>query len=329
MRQMVGLLLLAVSLVVMVIVSLQTGAVKVTFGETVNALLGRCHSVNCTVVLDSRLPRTLAGLLAGTALGVAGALMQTLTRNPLADPGLLGVNAGASFAIVLGIAFFGAQTPADYLVFAFAGAFLAAALVAVTGLATGAQFSPLRLVLVGVALAAVLEGVGSGISLLNPLVYDQVRYWQAGSLDVRGLGQLQLASAPVLVGLGLALMLARSLDSIGMGGDLALALGTRVGRTQLLGLLAIALLCGAATAVVGPVAFVGLMIPHLARWIAGPVHRRMLPWTLLLTPLLLLCADVLGRVVAPAELRVSVMTALLGAPVLIVLARRPRGGAGQ
>jgi ABC-type Fe3+-siderophore transport system permease subunit len=322
-------LAVAAALLVIIGVSLSVGAQSLPISVTWSALFGDCHSVDCTIVLDARLPRTLAGLLAGTALGVAGAVMQTLTRNPLADPGILGVNAGASFAIVLGIAFFGAQSPLEYLFYAFTGALAAAVLVAVTGLATGARFSPLRLVLVGVALAAVLEGVGSGISLLDPQVFDRVRYWQAGSLDIRSTAQLQIAVLPVLLGIGLALGLARSLDSLGMGADLALALGTRVGRVQLLGLILIASLCGAATAVVGPVAFVGLMIPHLARWIAGPVHGRMLPFTLLLTPLLLLSADILGRLVASTDLRVSVMTALLGGPVLIFLARRLRTGASQ
>lgn len=317
---------LAALLVLVVFCSLASGARPLPLGVTWAALFEQCRSVDCTLVLDSRLPRTLAGLLAGAALGMAGALMQTLTRNPLADPGILGVNAGASFAIILGIAFLGAQTPFDYLLFAFAGAFLAALLVAIIGLASGARFSPLRLVLVGVALAAVLEGIGSGISLLDPHVYDQVRYWQAGSLDVRDLGPIRLAAWPICIATLLALALARALDSLAMGNDLALALGTRVVRTQVIGLLLIALLCGGATAMVGPVAFVGLMIPHLARWLAGPLHRRMLPYTLLLTPTLLLAADVLGRQIGSVDIRVSVMTALLGGPVLILLARRLRLG---
>ncbi|MCD4560949.1 Fe(3+)-siderophore ABC transporter permease [Lelliottia nimipressuralis] len=315
------LLILAVAL------SLLVGAKPLPASTIVDALSGTCQRADCIIVLDARLPRTLAGLLAGAALGLAGALMQTLTRNPLADPGILGVNAGASFAIVLGAALFGFSSPGGQLLMAFCGALAASLLVAFTGSQGGGQLSPVRLTLAGVALGAVLEGLSSGIALLNPDVWDQLRFWQAGSLDIRTLQTLKVVTLPVLIAAAIALFSSRALNSLSLGTDTATALGSRVARTQLLGLLAITVLCGSATAVVGPIAFIGLMMPHMARWIVGSDHRWLLPVTLLATPTLLLFADILGRVLVPGELRVSVVSAFIGAPVLIFLVRRQRGGA--
>lgn len=320
-----GLLLL---LLLACALSLLIGAKSLPFSVVTDALTGTCQSADCTIVLDARLPRTLAGLLAGSALGIAGALMQTLTRNPLADPGLLGVNAGASFAIVLGAALLGITTPVEQLALAFSGALAASLVVAFTGSAGGGQLSPVRLTLAGVALAAVLEGLSSGIALLNPDVYDQLRFWQAGSLDVRTLQTLKIVLLPVLIAAGVALLQSRALNSLSLGTDTATALGSKVARTQLVGLLAITVLCGSATAVVGPIAFIGLMMPHMARWLVGADHRWSLPVTLLATPALLLFADILGRLLVPGELRVSVVSAFIGAPVLILLVRRHRRGGG-
>ncbi|UWA54269.1 Fe(3+)-siderophore ABC transporter permease [Klebsiella aerogenes] len=320
-----GLLLL---LALAIALSLLIGAKPLPPSVIVDAFSGSCQSADCTIVLDARLPRTLAGLLAGCALGLAGALMQTLTRNPLADPGLLGVNSGASFAIVLGAALLGITSPQEQLLMAFCGAFVASLLVAFTGSQGGGQLSPVRLTLAGVALAAVLEGLSNGIALLNPDVYDQLRFWQAGSLDIRTLQTLKIVLLPVLIAAVVTLFLSRALNSLSLGADTATALGSRVARTQLIGLLAITVLCGSATALVGPIAFIGLMMPHMARWLVGADHRWSLPVTLLATPALLLFADVLGRLLVPSELRVSVVSAFIGAPVLIWLVRRqPRGGA--
>lgn len=318
-----GLLIL---LIMAMALSMLVGAKTVPASVIVDALTGTCQSADCTIIRDARLPRTLAGLLAGGALGLAGALMQTLTRNPLADPGLLGVNAGASFAIVLGAALFGAASPVEQLALAFGGALVASLIVAFTGSQGGGQLSPVRLTLAGVALAAVLEGLSSGISLLNADVYDQLRFWQAGSLDIRTLQTVKIVLLPVLLAASIALMSSRALNSLNLGSDTATALGSKVARTQLSGLLAITVLCGSATAVVGPIAFIGLMMPHLSRWLVGADHRWSLPVTLIATPALLLFADIIGRLLAPGELRVSIVSAFIGAPVLIILVRRARGG---
>ncbi|WP_041689337.1 Fe(3+)-siderophore ABC transporter permease [Enterobacter sp. 638] len=323
----VALPALLMLLILAMALSLLVGAKPLPASVIVDALSGTCQSADCTIVLDARLPRTLAGLLAGAALGLAGALMQTLTRNPLADPGILGVNAGASFAIVLGAALFGFSSPTEQLVMAFCGALAASLIVAFTGSQGGGQLSPVRLTLAGVALGAVLEGLSSGIALLNPDVWDQLRFWQAGSLDIRTLQTLQIVTIPVLIAAAVALFLSRALNSLSLGSDTATALGSRVARTQLIGLLTITVLCGSATAVVGPIAFIGLMMPHMARWLVGADHRWSLPVTLLATPVLLLFADIIGRLLVPGELRVSVVSAFIGAPVLIFLVRRKRGGA--
>ncbi|MBZ6386659.1 MULTISPECIES: Fe(3+)-siderophore ABC transporter permease [Pantoea] len=325
MRQLTAIAASGMLLLLLLALSLMLGAKSIAIHDVYLALTTRCDSADCIIVREARLPRTLAGLMAGCALGLAGALMQSLTRNPLADPGILGVNAGAGFAVVLGIALFGADSPADWLGFAFGGALLASLLVALTGALGGGRVNPVRLTLAGVALGAVLEGLTSGLSLLNPDIYDHLRFWHSGSLDIRSVAVLRVTYPAVAVGVLIALLLSRSLNSLSMGGDLATALGTRVARTQILGLLAIALLSGAATAAVGPIAFVGLMTPHLARWLWGNEHRWMLPGTLLITPCLLLAADILGRLMVPGELRVAVVTALIGAPMLIVLVRRKLG----
>lgn len=308
--------------------SLMLGAKSIPLSDVCHALIAPCSSAECIIVRDARLPRTLAGLLAGVALGLAGALMQSLTRNPLAEPGILGVNAGAGFAIVLGIALLGTDSPLQWLTLAFSGALLAALLMTVIGAMGGGRVNPVRLTLAGVALAAVLEGLTSGLALLNPDIYDHLRFWQSGSLDIRDFSVLRTLCPAVLAGAALALCLAQSLNSLSMGGDMAAALGTRVVHTQLLGLLAIALLSGAATAAVGPIAFIGLMTPHFARWLVGNDHRWLLPATALITPVLLLAADILGRIMVAGELRVSIVTAILGAPMLIILVRRQLGRGG-
>jgi iron complex transport system permease protein len=324
-KNLTALLFALLLLCLMMALSLALGEKSLSVSTVMSALNGQCTGADCVIVTDARVPRTFAGLLAGMALGLSGALMQILTRNPLADPGILGVNAGAAFAVVIGIAFFGATGVGSYLWFAFAGALLATLLVAMIGALGRGKLDPVRLTLAGVALGAVLEGLSSGISLLNPTVYDQLRFWQAGTLDIRNIAVIKTITPPVMLAVVLSLLMTRSLNNLSMGSELATALGTKIATTQLLGLLAITLLCGSATAAVGPIAFVGLMVPHMARWICRADPRWMLPWTLVLTPTLLLAADIAGRFLVTGELRVSVVVAFIGAPVLIFLVRRPGG----
>ncbi|HCD7746281.1 TPA: Fe(3+)-siderophore ABC transporter permease [Serratia marcescens] len=313
-----------VLLLLCIMASLMLGSKAIPFHTVWLSLQGAASGSDSTIILNARVPRTLAGILAGMALGAAGALIQALTRNPLADPGVLGINAGASFAVVIGIMFFGAATTESYMAYAFVGAALTTLLVYLIGTLAGGRINPVRLTLAGVAIGAVLLGITTGLSLIDPQTFDQLRFWQAGTLDIRTLSTLPVTAPAILLGCLLTLLIARPLNTIGMGEDLAIALGARVVLTQIVAVIAITLLCGAATATVGPISFIGLMVPHIARWWVGPDQRWILPYSMLLAPILLLCADVVGRLLAAGELRVSIVAAFIGAPVLIWLVRRKK-----
>ncbi|MBP2167288.1 iron complex transport system permease protein [Erwinia toletana] len=302
--------------------SMLLGAKTISPADVWHSLSGQLQNGDSVIIVDARLPRTLAGILAGVALGGAGAVIQALTRNPLADPGILGVNAGASFAIAIGISLFGVSGMAGWLGFAWGGALLASIAVWLIGSLGGGRVNPVRLTLAGVALSAVLTGMTSSLALLNPQTFDQMRIWQAGTLDIRSLRNLCFVAPAILAGCLLALVSARALNSLSMGEEMAAALGTRVLLVRLLAVVAVMMLCGSTTALVGPIAFVGLMIPHVARWWFGSDQRWILLASFLLAPLLLLTADITGRLLVAGELRVSIVTAFIGAPVLIWLVRQ-------
>ncbi|WP_431965615.1 FecCD family ABC transporter permease [Actinacidiphila sp. bgisy160] len=274
-----------------------------------------------TVVHEMRLPRTLLGLLAGTALGVSGALMQALTRNPLADPGLLGINAGASAAVVTAIAFAGLSSFTGYVWFAFAGAAIVSVLVYAVGGGRGA--TPARLALAGTAVNAALFSCVNAVMLLDSAALERMRFWTVGSLAGADMTTVVRLTPFVAAGLLPALALGRPLNALTLGDDAARALGARPARTRAAVIVAVTLLCGAATAACGPLVFVGLMVPHLVRALTGPDQRWMLPYSALLAPVVLLGADVLGRVVArPSELQVGVVTAVVGGPFFLYFVRR-------
>ncbi|SCF09517.1 iron complex transport system permease protein [Micromonospora matsumotoense] len=277
------------------------------------------------VVWGQRLPRTLAGLLVGAGLGVAGALMQAFTRNALAEPGILGVNAGAAAFVAAGIAFFGITSPAAYMWLALLGALLVAVAVYAVGGAADLRATPTRLLVTGVATGAVLAGLTTGITLTHPDTFDRMRGWNAGSLLERDTAVLLPVLPLIVAGLLAALLAASSLNALALGPDLAAAQGVSLVRTRLLVLGAVTLLAGGASAVAGPISFVGLVVPHLVRWGVGTDQRRILAGSLLAGGALVLLADVLGRIaVLPSEMPVGIVTAFVGAPVLIALARRRR-----
>ncbi|WP_363326140.1 iron chelate uptake ABC transporter family permease subunit [uncultured Pseudokineococcus sp.] len=322
-----AVLLALAALVAAALLSLAVGSRGISPGVVVEALLAPDRSsTDHLVVLDLRLPRTVVGLVAGTALGLAGAVMQGLTRNPLADPGLLGVNAGAATAVVLAISVLGVTSPGGYVWFALAGAAAAAVVVHLVA-ATGREgATPVKLTLAGAAVSALLLSLTTGVLVTDSATFDQFRFWQVGSLVGRDLSAVAAVLPVVAAGVLLALLLAPALDALQLGDDVARGLGQRTGAVRALGALAAVLLCGGATALAGPIAFVGLAVPHLVRALTGPAHRWLLPLSALVAPTLLLLADVLGRVVArPGEVQVGVVAALLGAPVLVALVRRRRG----
>lgn len=274
------------------------------------------------LILERRVPRTLLAVLVGASLGAGGVLMQAMTRNPLADPGLLGVNAGAYTAVVLGSTAMGATIGGAHVWLAMGGALVVGVAVYIIGTSGPMGASPAKLVLTGVAIAALLTGISFAITLSMPDVFDRVRFWSAGSLQGRGFDELGTILPFIMVGTVLALLLPRALNALSLGDDAAVALGARPGLTRIAGLAAVTVLCGAATAAAGPLSFIGLMVPHALRMLTGPDHRWLIPLSLLAAPILVLTADILARVVVTAELPAGVVTAFLGAPVLVWLTRR-------
>ncbi|WP_078900455.1 FecCD family ABC transporter permease [Streptomyces sp. SBT349] len=303
--------------------SIALGARSVPLGDVWHGLFQYSGTDNDVVVRDVRLPRTVLGLLCGAALGLAGAVMQALTRNPLADPGLLGVNAGASAAVVSAISFLDVTSVTGYVWFAFLGA--AAVSLVVYALGGTRSATPVRLALAGTAVTAALFGYINAVQLLDTAALDRMRFWSVGSLASSSPEVIRQVLPFLAVGMVLALCLARPLNAVALGDDTARALGASLTRTRVLAMLAVTLLCGAATAACGPIVFVGLMIPHMVRALTGPDMRWILPYATVLSPVLLLGADIVGRLVTrPSELQVGIVTSLIGGPVFVYLVRRRR-----
>jgi iron complex transport system permease protein len=308
-----------------ILLSLAVGARAIPFGEVLDALFGHLDGGNAAVVNDVRLPRTALAALVGVALGLAGALMQALTRNPLADPGVLGVNAGASAAVVSAIGVLGITQPEGYVWFSFLGAALASVLVYAIGSAGRGGATPVRLALAGTAITYALIAFVYGLALTDPLLLQKYNQWSVGALGGRGETELTMAAPFVALGALIALFLARPLNALALGDDQARALGTHAGRTRIAGMVAITLLAGAATAAAGPIAFVGLTVPHVARAIAGSDQRWVLAYSALLGATLVLVADSLGRVLArPGEVQAGIVMAFVGVPIFIAVVRRNR-----
>jgi iron complex transport system permease protein len=313
---------LVLLLALAVTLSVAVGSVALPVGEVVAALGGARETDAHLIVLDLRLPRTVAGVVAGTCLAVAGVLLQGATRNPLASPTLLGITSGAGFAVVVSVALL--DLPSRYGVWAaFAGGALAAAL-ALALASTGRDgLSPIRLALSGAIIALLLSSWTQALLALNQANADEVRHWLAGSLagrDAAAVPPLLPLLAVALVG---AALLARPLDALSLGDEAAVGLGQRPGRVRLLAGTTAVGLSAIAVSVAGPIAFLGLIVPHLARFLVGNRHRDLLVSSALLGPIVLLTADIVGRVVArPTEIQAGVLTALIGAPVLIRIACR-------
>jgi iron complex transport system permease protein len=320
----IGFGITTLALVVLAMLSLAVGNKYIPVPDVWSALFAPGESYADTVIA-SRVPRTVLGLLVGAALAVAGGVMQGLTRNPLADPGLFGVNTGAAAAIVTATAL--GVSGATSVWVALPGAFLAVIVVYLIGSGRG-RATPVRLVLAGVVVSSVLAAYIQAVSLSLPTVFDAYRFWVIGSLAGRD-PQLILDILPfITVGLLLALALCGSLNALALGDDTARALGAHVGRTRILGAVATTLLCAAATAAVGPISFVGLAVPHIVRSVTGADHRWLLLYCLVAGPALLLAADILGRIlVSPAELMVGVITAFVGGPILVLAVRRMKAAA--
>ncbi|MFE2037287.1 FecCD family ABC transporter permease [Streptomyces scopuliridis] len=323
-RRVYALLIGVAVLACAVLASVMFGSRNTSFGDVLDVLSGTADPYVTTVV-ESRYPRTALGLLAGLCLAVAGTLMQGVTRNPLADPGLLGINAGAAASVVAATAFLGASGTTDTMWWALPGALLAGLLVHAIGSA-GASTSLVRLVLAGAVLSAVLMAFIQAVTLSRPKVFDSYRYWVVGALGGRDFDVLLSVLPFAVLGLVIALVLGPGLNTLALGDESAASLGANPALVRGGGLFAATLLSAAATAAVGPIAFVGLAVPHLVRALVGVDFRLQIAFSAIAGPALLLLADVAGRVVLrPQELMVGVVTAFIGAPALLYAVRRMKG----
>ncbi|SDN83626.1 iron complex transport system permease protein [Klenkia soli] len=319
-----GLWLLLALAVVACALSIAVGTRSIGLGTVWQALTDPGFTGDDAVVIrELRIPRTLLGILVGLSLGVAGALMQGHTRNPLGDPGLLGVAAGASAAVVGAIFLLGITTPSGYVWFAFAGALLGSVAVFAIGSSGRGGATPVSLALAGSAISALLYALVRAVLVSDQQTLDSFRFWVVGSLSGRDATIAWQVLPFIAVGLLLAMVNAPALNLLGLGEDVARGLGQHVLLARVVGITSITLLTGAATAACGPIGFVGLVVPHIARAVTGPDHRWLVPYSGLLGVVLLLVADVVGRVVVrPGELQVGIVLALVGAPFFIALVRR-------
>jgi iron complex transport system permease protein len=318
------LLLVLGVLLGLMFLSVSVGSRDVQWADIVAAFGGSAEGFNEAAVAK-RIPRTLLAVLVGAALGVSGAVMQGVTRNPLADPGILGVNMGASLAVVVGIAFFGLSTSTGYIWWAIAGAGLAALFVHVIGSLGRDGATPLKLALAGAATSAALTSFISAVVLPRNDIADGVRSWQIGGVGGGTYASISQVLPFLVVGFVICLLCARGLNLLALGDELAAGLGQRVAASRVTASVGSVVLCGASTAVTGPIGFVGLVIPHVCRLLVGVDHRWLLPFSALTGAALLTAADVVGRIVArPGQIDVGIVTALVGAPFFIYIVRRQK-----
>ncbi|NYH80542.1 iron complex transport system permease protein [Actinopolyspora biskrensis] len=324
-RRLIGIALLGTLLLASCVLSILIGAKLISPDAVLRALLSTTRTENHVIVYDLRIPRTIVGVLAGSALGLAGALMQGYTRNPIAGPSVLGITQGAGLAVVLAVFTLGITGMLGFVWFSFGGALLSALAVFAIGSFGRGGATPVALALAGAAISALLQALTSALVLLDRQSMDVYRFWKVGSIAISDMTVISQVVPFLLLGLLLGLASAPGLNALSLGDDMAAALGHNVTRTRTVGVAAIAVLVGSAVALCGPISFVGLVVPHIARYFSGPDHRWLLPFAALTGACLVLLADLVGRIVArPSEIQVGVMLAMIGAPFFIALVRRRR-----
>jgi iron complex transport system permease protein len=306
--------------------SLRFGSLSITTGDAIDAIVDHDPAVyEQTIVRQLRVPRTLIAISVGAALAVAGAVMQAVTRNPLADPSILGVSQGASLAVAMSITWLGMTNPNQYVWMSFGGALIASVIVFAVASAGHGGASPVKLALAGVVVSAMMGAWNSALLLMNQDTLDRVRMWLAGSVAGRELETLWAVMPFLAVGTGTCLLLGHQLNVLSMGDESARALGMNTALVRAIASILVIFMTGAAVSVAGPIGFVGLATPHVVRPLVGPDNRWVLPYSCLVGAILLTSADVVGRIITkPAELQVGIVTALVGAPFLVLLARRTR-----
>ncbi|TCT32664.1 FecCD family ABC transporter permease [Martelella mediterranea] len=321
-RKLVWLVVMLVILVLLMVASLAIGARPVSVSDIAGALAGHAQSIGEAVV-TMRIPRTVLGVLAGAALGLSGALMQGMTRNPLADPGIFGVNMGASLAVVIGVAWFGIVSSAAYIWTAIFGAGVTAVFVFLVGSLGRGGATPLKLTLAGAATSIAFASLVMAIVLPRGDIAGGIRAWQIGGIGGATFARILPVLPFLLAGLTLAMISARKLNALALGDELAAGLGENVAVGRGLAAVSAVLLCGATTAICGPIGFVGLVVPHICRLLIGVDHRWLLPFSALGGAALLLASDIAGRLAArPGEVDVGIVTALIGGPFFIWIVRR-------
>lgn len=312
-------------ILVLSILSISFGTRSVSAGDIVAALAGHDDTVAQAAVIK-RIPRTVLAIVIGAALALSGATMQAVTRNPIADPGILGVSNGASLAVVIGIAFFGLSSQYGYMIVAIVGAAIAATFVYAVGALGRGGATPLKLALAGAATSAALGSLISAIMLPRVDLLQVFQSWQIGGVGGADWPRLAIAAPVLALGALICFACARGMNSLALGDDLAAGLGEHVFRTRLVSALGAVILAGAATAIAGPIGFVGLVVPHICRMLIGTDHRWLLPFSALAGSALLVASDVIGRVIAPSseEIQVGIITAVIGAPFFIWIVRRQK-----
>jgi iron complex transport system permease protein len=318
-----GLPLCAIALLLAMLASIAFGAADIDAQTVWQAIVAfNPEDTNHLIIQTLRLPRAVTAALVGASLALAGAIMQGLTRNPLADPGLLGIEAGAAFAVVGAVFLFQISSLSTYAIFAFAGAGVTAIAVYLLGSLGRGGPTPLKLTIAGAAISALISSLTTAVLLFNQRTLEEVRFWLVGSVAGRDFGLISQALPYVAVGLGVALVMGRQITTLSLGDDVAKGLGQNTAWSKGVCAVAVVLLAGASVALAGPVGFVGLVIPHVVRFFVGVDYRWILPYSVLLGGTFLVTSDVIGRVIArPSELAVGVMTALIGGPVFVALVR--------
>lgn len=308
-----------------VLASLAWGSKNVGFSEAINALLNSTDLSFSALVVRERIPRTIFGIMAGASLGISGALMQSITRNPIADPSILGVNTGASLFVVIGIAYFNISSANQYIWLALAGAGITAVIVYFIGSIGNGGTTPIKLALAGAATSAVLTSLVSAIILPRSDAMDKFRFWQVGSIGGANWDSIRLILPFVIFGLIISVAATPALNVLALGDDVATGLGVNIGVIRVICAVAGVILSGATTAIAGPIAFIGLMIPHTIRLIFGSNLNGIVPLSAIGGAALLIISDVIGRVIgSPGEVQVGIITAFIGAPILIMIARKAK-----
>jgi iron complex transport system permease protein len=312
-------------LLVLCILSVSFGVRAVSIDDIFAALAGQDDTLAQAAIIK-RLPRTVLALLVGAALALSGATMQAVTRNPIADPGILGVSNGASLAVVLGLAFVGLTNPYGQMALAIAGAAVAATFVYTVGSLGRGGATPLKLALAGAATSAAFASLISAIMLPRVDLLQAFQSWQIGGVGGADWPRIAITAPVLALGALICFASARGMNSLALGDDMAKGLGEHVFRTRLMSALGAVILAGAATAIAGPIGFVGLVIPHVCRMLIGTDHRWLLPFSAMAGAALLLASDIIGRVIAPSseEIQVGIITAIIGAPFFIWIVRRTK-----